>query len=135
MLRTANANDDDSVICIFKLLYTHIYIMETQRILCHSLILESLNASAVLMTSTKAWSSNRRSSVWWSIRAYLKAVCTCVEPCSKIAPKRIWKSPLVYLYLILLLSLLRPHSRTLMHAISVLEWSTFTFIHTLHFII
>ena len=28
----------------------------------NSLILESLNASAVLMTSTNAWNSNRRSS-------------------------------------------------------------------------
>lgn len=59
--------------------------------LFHLLIRESLNASAVLITSTKAWSSNRPASALWSTRAYLKAVWTWVVPCSKTAPVSVEK--------------------------------------------
>lgn len=53
------------------------------------LILDSLNASAVLMTSTKAWSSKLRRSSVFLTSAYLKAVCTWVVPCSNTAPVHI----------------------------------------------
>ncbi|KAK2576158.1 hypothetical protein KPH14_007485 [Odynerus spinipes] len=49
---------------------------------------ESLKASAVLMTSTKACSSNFRMVVFllWLTKANLKADWTSSVPCSKIAP-------------------------------------------------
>lgn len=52
------------------------------------LSLDNLNASAVLITSTYACSSNRRDvtfKLWFSI-ANLNADCTSSVPCSKIAP-------------------------------------------------
>lgn len=54
----------------------------------NSLSLDSLKASAVLMTSTYACSSNRLSVLFWLClrTANLNADCTSSDPCSKIAP-------------------------------------------------
>jgi len=54
------------------------------------LSLDSLKASAVLMTSTYACSSNLLSVLFWLClnTANLNAVCTSSDPCSKIAPRK-----------------------------------------------
>lgn len=62
----------------------------SHQFLCYLLSRDNLNASAVLITSTYACSSNRRDVIFklWLSIANLNADCTSSVPCSNIAPAK-----------------------------------------------